>query len=175
MHNDSPSHYGGVTRFFHWAMAVLIVLQFMKLGDYINDGEHWVGNTIVPWHLSIGATILVLALLRLWWSMRQRPHRPQPEASPAMVKLGHNLLYACMLLMPLLGVSAVLGGGYALTLFGVTLVQKTEVEIPWLAAIGNLHAPVAWLFLVLVIGHIAAALYHHFFRRDRTLLRMLGQ
>jgi cytochrome b561 len=175
MHNDTPSHYGGITRFFHWAMAVLIVLQFMKLGDRIDDGEHWIGENVVPWHVSIGATILVLAVLRLWWTLRQRAHRPQPEASPKMVKLGHALLYACMLLMPLLGVAALLGGGYALTFFGINVVAETETEIPWLAAVGSLHSPIAWLFVVLVIGHIAAALFHHFVRRDRTLLRMLGQ
>jgi cytochrome b561 len=156
-------------------MAVLIVLQFMKLGDRINDGDHWIGNNIVPWHLSVGATILVLAILRVWWAVRQGPQRPQPEAAPGMVKLWHRLLYACMLLLPVLGVTARLGGGYGLTFFGVNVVARTDVKIPWLEAIGSLHSPIAWLFVFLVIGHIAAALFHHFVKRDRTLLRMLGQ
>ncbi|NYT44559.1 cytochrome b [Alcaligenaceae bacterium] len=174
MRNDTPSHYSGTTRFLHWAMSLLIILQFMKLGDRINDGEHWVGQTIVPWHISVGALIFVLALLRLWWALRQRPHRPQPEAMPALVRLGHNLLYACMLLLPITGICTMLGGGYGLTVFGINLVAETEVEIPWLAAIGNLHSYIAWTFVALVIGHIAAALFHHFVRRDRTLRRMLG-
>ncbi|HWL28342.1 MAG TPA: cytochrome b/b6 domain-containing protein [Burkholderiaceae bacterium] len=175
MHDDSPSGYGGFTRFLHWTMAVLVVLQFMKLGNYINDGEHWIGRNIVPWHVSTGALILVLAIVRVWWAVRQRPNRPQPEAMPGMVKLGHRLLYACLLLLPLLGVTFLIGGGYGLTIFGVNLVPRTDVEIPWLAAIGELHSPIALLFVLLVLGHIAAALYHHSFKRDRTLLRMLGR
>jgi cytochrome b561 len=174
MQNDSPSGYGRITRYFHWTMAVLVVLQFTKLSERINDGEHWVGEHIVPLHVSIGALILVLAILRVWWAVRQRSHRPQPEAAPGMVKLGHRLLYACMLLLPLLGVTFLIGGGYGVTFFGVNLVPRTDVEIPWLAAIGNLHSPIALLFVLLVIGHIAAALFHHFVKRDRTLLRMLG-
>lgn len=175
MHNDSPTHYGRTTRFLHWAMALLIMLQFLKLGDRIDDGEHWIGQTFVPWHVSIGVVIFALAVLRLWWAVRQRPHRPQPEASPAVVRLGHFLLYACMLLMPMTGLAALLGGGYGLAVFGIDIVTKTEVETPWLAAIGNLHSPIAWVFVALVVGHIAAALFHHFVRRDQTLRRMLGQ
>ncbi|WP_228129185.1 cytochrome b/b6 domain-containing protein [Pusillimonas sp. T7-7] len=30
------------------------------------------------------------------------------------------------------------------------------------------------MFVALVIGHIVAALYHHFVERDGTLQRMLG-
>lgn len=175
MRNDSPSHYGRTTRLLHWGMGLLIVLQFLKLGDRINEGEHWIGQTIVPLHISVGALIFVLALLRLWWAVRQRPNRPQPEASPAMVRLGHFMLYVCMLLLPILGIAAMLGGGYGLTLFGVSIIAKTGIETPWLGMVGNLHSPIAWLFVVLVLGHIAAALFHHFVRRDQTLRRMLGR
>lgn len=175
MRNDSPGHYGWLTRLLHWGMGLLILLQFLKLGDRINDGEHWVGQTIVPWHISVGVLILALVILRLWWAARQRPQRPQPEASPGLVRLGHFLLYASMVVMPITGISRMLGGGYGLTVFGVNLIAKTEVETPWLAAVGSLHSPIAWIFVILVIGHVAAALYHHYVRRDQTLRRMLGQ
>jgi cytochrome b561 len=175
MRDDSPKGYGGTTRLLHWGMGLLILLQFLKLGDRIDEGEHWIGQTIVPLHVSVGAVIFVLAGLRLWWAVRQRPHRPQPEASPAMVRLGHSLLYACMFLLPLTGIAAILGGGYALTVLGVNMVEETGVETPWLGAVGSLHSPIAWTFVALVIGHIAAALFHHFVRRDQTLRRMLGQ
>jgi len=175
MRNDSPNHYGGTTRLLHWGIALLALLQFMKLGDRIDDGEHWIGQTIVPWHISVGACIFVLAIVRLWWAARQRPNRPQPEAMAGMVRLGHGLLYACMLLMPLTGIAVMVGNGYGLTVFGVNLITKTEVETPWLSAIGSLHSPIAWIFLALVLGHIAAALYHHVVRGDQTLRRMLGQ
>ncbi|MFA7440982.1 MAG: cytochrome b [Sphingomonadaceae bacterium] len=175
MVSDSTQRYGNVTRFLHWAMALLIVLQFLKLGDRIDDGEHWVGQTIVPWHISIGLLLLTLVVLRLLWALAQRRQRPGHVGFQAfLVKAGHFLLYVCMFLMPLTGLAAMLGGGYGLSAFGITLVAETGVETPWLADIGELHEIIAFAFLALAVGHIVMALYHHFVRRDGLLLRMMG-
>lgn len=174
MRNDSPDRYGSVTRLLHWGMALLVLTQFLKLGDRIAEGEHWIGQTIVPWHISVGALILVLAVVRLLWAARQYPDRPRPDALVWLVRAGHFLLYVCMFLLPATGVMTMLGGGYGLTVFGVELVASTGTETPWLATLGNLHSPIAWIFVALVVGHAGAALYHHFVRRDPTLRRMLG-
>ncbi len=173
--NDTQERYGLMTRCFHWVMAVLVVWQFLKLGDRIDDGEHWIGQTLVSWHISIGALLLVLGLLRVYWALKQRSQRPQhvgPKA--ALVKGGHFLLYLVMVLLPVAGVLLMVGKGYGLTVFGMQLIAKSETEIGWMASLGSLHSPLALLFVVLVIGHIAAALYHHFIERDGTLRRMLG-
>lgn len=175
MTGDSTQRYGNVTRFLHWAMALLIILQFMKFGDRIQDGEHWIGQTIVPWHISVGALLLVLVVLRFLWAMAQRRQRPGHAGFQAfLVKSGHFLLYVCMFLMPLTGMAVMLGGGYGLTVFGMTLVAQTGVETAWLANIGGFHSPIAWAFLVLALGHVFMAFYHHFVRRDGLLLRMAG-
>ena len=128
--SDTPERYGSLSRWFHWGMAILIVWQFMKIGDLIDEGEHWVGRTLVPWHISIGLLIFIL------------------------------------------GIFYMIGKGYGLKVFGLQLVEKSETGIAWMASVGSLHAPVAVLFLLLVIGHICAAFYHHFILRDDTLKRM---
>ncbi|GAB3389194.1 cytochrome b [Azotobacter armeniacus] len=171
---DSAMRYGYITRFFHWLMALLIVQQFLKLGDRVSEGEHWLGETFGPWHTSIGALLLALVVLRLLWAGAQRQRRPLPESLPLLVKAGHGLLYTCMLLMPVTGILYMLGKGYGLKLFGVQLVARSGVETGWLAALGSLHSPIAWLFLVLILGHVAAALFHHFVKDDDTLRRMAG-
>src|SRR3546814_5531346 len=51
MITDSIQRYGSVTRFLHWGMAVLVATQFLKFGDRLGEGEHWIGQTIVPWHI----------------------------------------------------------------------------------------------------------------------------
>ena len=76
--NDSAHRYGSVSRILHWGMALLLTLQFLKLGDRIDEGEHWIGQTLVPTHVSIGVLLLVLVLLRLTWAVVQRGRRPQP-------------------------------------------------------------------------------------------------
>lgn len=171
--SDTPQRYGSLSRWFHWGMALLIFWQFLKIGDLINEGEHWVGQTLVPWHISIGFLIFILGIVRVYWAITQYPHRP-PLAGPLapLAKVGHFLLYFVMLLLPILGMSYMVGKGYGLTVFGVQLIAKSETGISWLASLGSLHAPVALLFLLLIIGHIGAALYHHFILRDDTLKRM---
>lgn len=63
--SDSKNGYGTVTKAFHWAMALLVGWQLLKLGDRIADGEHWVGQVLVPWHVSIGVLLLALAIPRI--------------------------------------------------------------------------------------------------------------
>ncbi|MBU0522773.1 cytochrome b [Pseudomonas spirodelae] len=173
--NDSAQRYGGISRLLHWAMALLIGWQLLKLGDRINDGEHWIGQTLVPWHVSIGSLLLILIGVRLLWALSQRQQRPQPVGPTApLVKAGHGLLYASMLLMPLTGLCVMLGNGYGLKVFGVQLLAKTGLKTDWLISLGNLHSPLAWLLLALVVGHIGAALFHHFVKKDDTLKRMAG-
>lgn len=170
---DSPRRYGTVSRVFHWLMALLIVWQFLKLGDRIAEGEHWVGETLVPWHVSLGAVLMVLVVLRIVWSLSQLRQRPQHDPATAwLVKGGHLALYACMLLMPITGVLYLVGNGYGLKVFGQQLVEKGP-EIAWAASVGGVHSPLAWLTVLLVVGHIAAALYHRLIKRDDIMQRML--
>ena len=176
--HDTPRRYGAVSLLFHWTMALLIILQFMALGGYINDGEHWIGNTIVPWHTDIGLLLLILVSLRILWMLGQRERRPElhgRHAMQLMAKGGHFLLYVCMVLMPVTGILLMVGGGHGLGFFGIQLVAESEREIPWAIALGEWHAQISWLFVALVLGHLGAALYHHFVMHDDTLARMTGR
>ena len=172
MKADSKERYGTVSRVFHWGMAVLILWQLMKLSDRINDGEHWVGETLVPWHISIGSLLSVLVLLRICWAWSQRRQRPEQDPAVAtLVRMGHVLLYAAIVLLPITGVFRMIGKGYGWSPFGWEIVAKGP-EIPWMITIGSLHSPIAWLLLFMIIGHIAIALYHHFIKKDGVLRRM---
>lgn len=173
MINDNKQRYGTISRAFHWLMAVLLVWQLLKFFDRINDGEHWVGETLVPWHVSIGSLLAVLIILRLLWALKQWGNRPEQDpATVILVRLGHGLLYAGMVLMPLTGILTMIGKGYGLAPFGVRIVARGE-EIPWMANLGSLHSPIAWILLVLIIGHLCIALYHALIRKDGILQRML--
>lgn len=175
MSRDTRERYGTVSRIFHWLMALLVVWQGLKIFDRIDDGEHWVGQTLVPWHISIGTLVLVLVVFRIAWALKNRHRRP-PAPPPPMLgflaRSGHVALYAGMVLMPLTGISLMIGNGYGLTAFGIEIVPSGG-ELPWLADIGTLHPPIAWLLLALIVGHVVMALVHHFIRKDGVLRRML--
>lgn len=172
MTHDSKERYGIISRIFHWGMALLIGWQLLKLFDRVNDGEHWVGQTLVPWHVSIGTLLLLLIVLRIVWALKQSGQRPEHDAANAfLVKAGHGLLYVGMLLMPLSGIAIMLSKGYGLKAFGMQLVER-GVELPWLSSLASLHVPLAWALLILALGHIGMAFLHHFIKKDGTLRRM---
>jgi len=173
MISDSRERYGVISRTLHWLMALLVFWQLLKFGDRIAEGEHWIGQTLVPWHISIGSLLLLLAVFRVLWAIGQREHRPAPDPSEAFVtKAGHGLLYAGLLLMPITGIMVMLGGGYGLSAFGLEIFAEGD-EIAWAKALGTLHSPIAWGLTVLIIGHIGMALIHHFVKRDSILSRMV--
>lgn len=172
--HDSKERYGSITRIFHWGMALLIIWQFMKFFDRINDGEHWIGENIVSWHVSIGSLLLVLIVLRLIWAATQKNNRPEQEPSTAfLVKAGHGLLYLGMLLLPITGLMIMIGNGYGWNPFGLGLIARGGAEIGWLATLGSAHSLIAWSLLILVLGHAGIALLHHFVKKDGVLGRML--
>lgn len=75
--------------------------------------------------------------------------------------------------MPLSGIAVLVGNGYGLTVFGLDLLAGGG-EVPWLAALGGaVHSPLAWLLVLMVLGHAGMALVHHFIRKDGVLRRML--
>ncbi len=173
MIDDTKTRYGSISRLFHWGMGLLIVWQLLKLFDRINEGEHWVGQTLVPWHVSIGSLILLLVILRIVWALKQKGNRPEQDpATATLVAVGHFLLYAAMVLLPLTGLCYMVGNGYGWAPFGMQLIAEGP-EIPSLASIGGLHSPIAWLLLVMILGHVGIALVHHFIKKDGVLRRML--
>lgn len=176
MRSDTPQRYGTISRLLHWLMAILVLWQALKLFDRIDDGEHWVGQTLVPWHISIGSLLLLLIVLRIIWTLRNVRHRPVAPPPPLLgflAKAGHVALYVALLLMPLTGIAIMIGNGYGLTAFGVQLVAP-GAKIAWLAELGGtLHSPVAWLLVAMIAGHVVMALWHRFVRRDDILRRML--
>lgn len=170
---DSPYRYGSVSRLFHWGMAFLIGWQILKIFDRIDEGEHWVGETLVPAHLSVGTLLLVLVGFRIMWAINQKDNRPSADPFMATAaRAGHIALYALMALMPITGALAVVGGGHGWSAFGIQLVAKGP-EVAWMSAIGGLHSPFAFLLLVMIVGHIGMALYHHIVRKDNVMRRML--
>ncbi|KFN45855.1 hypothetical protein N787_02605 [Arenimonas metalli CF5-1] len=86
----------------------------------------------------------------------------------------HLLLYAMLVVQPLLGLGTAWTDGKDI------LLPFTQIALPALLApdaalagqLEELHEWVGTAFYYVVGLHAAAALYHHFVRRDDTLRRM---
>ena len=176
---DAGARYTKVAVTLHWLIAALVVTQLI-LGWWMIDIPKQPVGVRAYWfnlHKSIGVTTAILVLIRLWWRFRNPPP-PLPSSVPAWQvqasKLSHALQYLCLILMPLSGFSASQFTKYGVTYFGLFKIPpmgwENKVIYDFLHGI---HGVTAGLLITLVLIHVAAALKHLLFDRDRVFLRML--
>ena len=183
MLSTESASYTQTAKTLHWliALALLFMLALGWSFDYIPKGE--TKFFFIQLHKSIGITILLLSLLRLAWRLTHKAP-PLPASMPVWEQkaayLVHILLYTAMIGMPLSGWAMVSASprNIPTLLFGIlpwphlpilpTLDNKKEVS----KALLEIHGDAAILLALLVAGHAAAALKHHFITRDDILLRM---
>ncbi|PVB59798.1 cytochrome b/b6 domain-containing protein [Labrenzia sp. 011] len=162
MSKTQPAAYSPVHIFLHWVIAALIVFQLV-FGESIKDLGRALRDTGAPdtlttvmgnAHIWVGVTVLVLTLLRLL--IRARFGVPAPVPASRIQELAarvvHGLLYLLMIVVPITGLLAWYGG---------------------IREAGDLHELAKPLFIILILLHVAGALYHHFALKDRTMKRMI--
>lgn len=172
---EGEVRYNNGARALHWAIALLIIANLATglLHDPLEDYVR-----LMPLHKSLGLTILVLSLARILWRFTwKRPAYPETMSSSevALAKVVHWVFYALMLIMPLTGWVVTSAGKYPLNWFGLFDVPKFDVvrESATYTLNHEAHELLGYIFLALVVLHVAAALRHHFVLRDGILRRMI--
>jgi cytochrome b561 len=161
----------------HWLVAILILCT---AGFGITLGEMPLSPRKLQWisyHKWVGVTIFVLVALRLLWRL-YRPAPALPSHMPVWQRqaahASHFLLYALMLVIPVVGWLQSSAAGYQVVWFGVLpLPLPLARDKPLAETLLTLHAYLAFGLLTLVALHAAAAVKHHFIDRDDVLVRML--
>ena len=132
---------------------------------------------VFVWHKSIGMVLLVLVLGRILWRLTNvTPALPGGTQSweRHAARWNHALLYAAMIAMPVTGWIVNSAAGIPFRIF--RLVPLPEIVAPD-EAVAELAARAHfWLFVLLcalLLVHVAAALRHHFIKRNEVLVRML--
>lgn len=175
---NTAERWGPVSKWLHWVIVVLLLgmsIVGLLMGELPSTPSYfWVYTA----HKSTGLMILTLVLLRLGWRLYAGAPRPVPGTPSWQHRVAvvtHVLLYALILAMPLSGwLFDSASGLRPLRWFGLFDVPKLVAPDEALASFA--HGAHEWLFLAivaLVALHAGAALYHHLFLRDATLLRML--
>ena len=169
--------YTATARWLHWLLALLI-LGMLPLGFYMT------GLPLSPqklqlysWHKWAGVTIFMLALARLAWRLTHRPpalpgHMARHEQWAAHG--AHALLYLLMLAIPLSGWLMSSAKGFQTVWFGVLPLPDLLARDRALGELlASVHTALNFTLIAVLIGHIGAALKHHFIDRDDILQRML--
>ena len=172
-------HYTATAKTLHWVIAILI-LGLLGLGFYMHDLPLSPNKLkLYSWHKWAGVTTFLLVVLRLAWRVGNPPPAlpaSMPRAQQWAAHAGHFALYVLMLGIPLSGWLMSSAKGFQTVWFGV-------LPIPDLLgrdkALGDLlqtvHLGLNLLLVGVLLGHVGAALKHHFIDRDDILTRMLPQ
>jgi cytochrome b561 len=173
-----PSKASLPIRGLHWIMALLVISAwaFIYSKNLFVKGSPTRG-TLEQIHIIVGLSLFVLIPFRII----ARCLSPLPEIIPApghwqtmLAKLMHLLLYACMIVLPILGVLFVQAQDKTVSVPGLfTLPTLIGTDKPLARSIKDIHETIGLGMLYLAIAHAGAALLHHIFQRDNTLKRML--
>ena len=169
--------YTKTAKALHWLMAALL-FGLLALGFYMQDLPLSPEKLqLYSWHKWAGVTAFLLVAFRLFWRLAHRPPAlpaSMPKRMQFAAHAGHLLLYGLMIAIPLSGWLMSSAKGFQTVYFGVLpipdLIEKNK-ELGHLLA--EVHETLSWLFIILLVGHIAAALKHHFIDKDDILIRML--
>ena len=127
-------------------------------------------------HVQVGLLILVLLIARIWWRRTHTPPQLPPEVGEISRRVSnpaHLLIYALMLLTPLVGIVALVWHARAFD-FGLFSIDfGVKANRPVYERAEDIHLWLTYGLFGLVAVHSVAALWHHFVSRNTVLLRML--
>lgn len=154
MKTDNLQRYGSITRFLHWTMAVCYLFMFgTAVAWNMNENLKFLMNP----HKAMGILLLLLSVIRVLWGLTQSFHRPKNGIT---AKLGHWALYALMVAVPAMGMARQVG-------FGSN--NQSLIDLG-----NNFHGALAWVLLLLVVGHIGMVWVHKI-KGESIMPRMYGK
>lgn len=175
---DLIRRYNNVAAALHWITALLVLLQIYVGFTFHGMERGPARGEWFTWHKTIGATILILALVRLAWRLTHKPP-PFPPELPKWERIAavwnHRIFYVLLIVLPLTGLAAVSGGADSATTglaFGLRLPLIPGLSEDFGEAMGGTHELLVKITIALVVIHVAAALKHQFFDRTRAEGRM---
>ena len=169
--------YDRVLKAVHWSALLLIAAAYFAIWGSYAAATKEQEAFLMQLHRSLGVTVFVLTLFRLGWRWHARiPSLPAdlPAIQKMAARVAEYVLYALLLAQPILGILNINARGRRVDFFFLgelpPIVGPDKVLAKEAVAA---HDIVAYVLLTFIGLHAAAALFHHFVRRDDVLKAML--
>jgi len=177
MLKNTENSYGSIAKILHWVIGFSII-GLIAVGFLMSSMDPAPEKfELYGIHKAVGVTVLMLIILRILWRFANKTVQAAEGVPPILqlaAKAGHLLLYIFMLTMPISGIMMSRFGSYDISVFNLfTIPAVTEKNTALASFFHSTHEYAAWGFVILITTHILAALYHHFVRKDTTLIRMV--
>ena len=194
---NNNTKYTNVAIVLHWLIGIAILFMFV-LGWFMTELPKETPKTtsfdifnlgLITWaveeeqsqrsfyfnlHKSVGLSLLMLIVLRMYWRFTHRPPaflNSMKLWEKRLAKATHHSLYLLMFLIPLSGIIMSAGSKYGIKWFGIKVIPGFDDK-----AIRELfyefHEIFGLLLLLILILHILGAVKHSIVGKDGTLRRM---
>ncbi len=150
-----PTSHTKLAKFIHWTFILLYLYGIVKQVNELGDLED---NQLLLFEIAFATVFLIIVILR--YSYMRRFKTFQGATEPVHIvhyyfaRIVHRAMYACFILLPLTGL--IIAGLYSQ---GYTVNATPDEEQTIMDIVLDLHGAVADLSYMLIILHIAAAIY----------------
>jgi len=164
-------------RIIHWLTLILVIAAFasIELREMFERGTE--NRELFKFiHFQIGALLFLITCARLM-NNRLNPTPKMVEMSHLLklaAKSAHLALILILMLMPVLGLAVLITEAKGVTILGIELPILMEKNKDTAHLIEDIHETLGNVFLLLIFVHAGAAIWHHKFKKDNTLKKMLG-
>jgi cytochrome b561 len=165
----SAEQFTGFTRLLHWLMAAMVLtMLFVGVGMVSTVSARY--HALLAIHRPLGIAILVLVVIRLINRLlNPAPALPAHLSSPERfaAKASQVLLYALLMLMPLVGWGMLSAAQFPIVLIGGIHLPAILPHDPMLyALLRRTHTVLAYALFATFLAHFGAALGHALIYRD---------
>jgi cytochrome b561 len=163
-----------LSRVLHWLTAALVFTALFVGFVMVNSVGSYAQLIVV--HKTVGALILVVMVARVINRMRHHPPAWPPTIGALegrLVGLSEKLLYALLLLQPLIGWAMLSAAGGPVVVFGslrLPRIAPFDAQLFWV--LRQAHSVVAYALMAAIAAHVSAILLHTLTLRDRMIERM---
>ena len=176
MHSN-PHKYDVFTMTLHWLTAVLVIAAFIYgLGGSEAHVYLPARDGVRRLHETLGLAVFVVSLIRVVWALFRPRITPVPLPSWMHMasKATQGMLYLLLFAVPATAMAgAWLEGHPVVLLADITLPNLLQPSHDLGVLVSMIHTWLGDLILWIAGLHAAAAIYHHYWRKDQVLLSML--
>jgi len=176
---DPIRRYSNTAVALHWITVVVVLTQVIlgfAFAEFMAKGP--AQAEVFAWHKTLGALILILALIRLGYRL-MNPPPPFPPELPRWRRIAavwnHRAFYFLLIVLPLSGLIAVSGmspNGHTTLVGGISIPIISGIARETGETSGDLHVVLVFTTIALLLLHVAAAIFQQFFEHDRAAGRM---
>src|SRR5215471_11646841 len=175
--SSKGDRHNGWMIFFHWSTVAALLIATATILLLLVVEEKTTRVVLLDIHRQAGLYVLLVLALRLVTRLTTGMRDFAVGSGLTLrvaAKIAHIGLYLTLLTLTLLGWLLNNAHAVSVKLFGLIPLPDLIADDPDVAdTLADYHLWSAWVLLGMVIAHIAAACWHHWWRHDNVLAAML--